>query len=112
MLNAFDRQQFEEISGWETDAMDNFLDAMFGLGVQHSAVELPEAMVYDIGSFMQHIYFPNPDDAAKFYSRAQRHADISKAMRTASARAPVRTGSEGRENALITPRPYKYQQSS
>lgn len=108
MLNTFDRHQFEEISGWEADAMDNILIAEFNLGVQHSTVDLPEAKVYDFRLFMQHIFFPDPDDKHEFMLRAQRYADLSKAMRTASVNAPVRTGNEGREMALFAPRPYKY----
>jgi hypothetical protein len=112
VLNTFDRHQFEEISGWEADAMDNILVAEFNLGVQHSTVDLPQAKVYDFRLFMQHIYFPDPGDKQEFMKRAQRYADISKAMRAASVDAPVRTGNEGREMALFAPRPYNYKSNS
>ncbi len=112
MLNTFDRHQFEEISGWEADAMDNILVSEFDLGVQHSTVDLPQAKVYDFRLFMQHIYFPDPEDKHEFLQRAQRYADMSKAMRTAAVNAPVRTGNVGREMALLAPRPYNYMQGA
>jgi hypothetical protein len=96
---------FPQLGGWEADAVDEILGLHFGgLGLQHSAVKLPQPKAYAYRGFMQHVYFPDSCSRELFDERSKFFFDLSKEIHNRNR--PVRTASDERLSREVILPPY------